>query len=171
MITSRDETVLFVNPFVDEREMFTLYLEAIGFHVLAVDTAESALKLIVGFAVDAVVSRAPLSIRGSESLALAREIRSHVARHIPLVLLTTDAFTDLAAPIRAGYDLVLLLPVLPDDLAAAIGALVDRTRDQSRDLPADEWTPFSQTLTTTVARVLRTRAAVSGVGRIGRPGQ
>ena len=120
----RRETVLFVDPFVDEREMFTAYLEAVGFRVVAEATTDAALKLAPDGTPDAIVSRA--EPRAPESLTLVRRIRqSPLTRHTPIILLTTDSYSDRAVAIQAGYDLVLLLPVFPEDLAAAISRLVD----------------------------------------------
>jgi DNA-binding response OmpR family regulator len=124
-------TVLLVNPLADEREMLSVYLEGRGFLVDAAVTYESALKFAASNTPDVIVCRAPLSIRGSEAMTLAHEIRSQTTWYPTLILLTTDAFTDVTVAINAGYDLVFLLPILPEDLAAAIARFVDRTGAQA----------------------------------------
>lgn len=121
MTTNPGETILFVDPFVDEREMFSDYLEAVGFRVVAAEHTDAALDCTP----DAIVIRA--APRAAESLALVGRIRqSHLMPHTPIILLTTDCYSDHSVAKQAGYDLVLLLPVFPEDLAAGISRLVDR---------------------------------------------
>jgi CheY-like chemotaxis protein len=123
MTTYAGETVLFVDPFDDEREMFSDYLEAVGFRVVAAGNTDAAPDCTP----DAIVSRA--GSRAAESLAFVRRMRrSHLTRHTPSILLTTDSYSDHSVAKQAGYDLVLLLPVFPEDLAAAISRLVDHPR-------------------------------------------
>jgi CheY-like chemotaxis protein len=142
MTACRPETVLFVDPFGDEREMFSAYLEAVGFRVLFADTSDSALKLTNGSAPDAVVIRS-LSIRpATESLILAREMRqSPPTWHTPIILLTTDGYSDRTIATQAGCDLVLLLPVFPEDLAAAISRLVDSPNAVSKPVTVEQTAP------------------------------
>ena len=120
MTTRRPETVLLVDPFVDEREMFSAYLEAVGFRVIAAATTQIPLD----WTPDVIVNRAGRGI--AASLALVRRMRqSHLTRHTPIILLTTNGYSDRAIATQAGCDLVVLLPVFPEDLAAAISRLVD----------------------------------------------
>jgi CheY-like chemotaxis protein len=126
MTTSRRRTVLFVDPFVDECEMFSDYLRAAGCRVVAAQTTDAALTIALDCTPDAIVGRA--GPRAAESLALVRRMRqAPLTRHTPIILLTTDSYSDRDIATEVGCDLVLLLPVFPEDLAAAIYRLVDHT--------------------------------------------
>ena len=117
--------VLLVDPYEDERQLFAECLAAMGFTVTAVACHDDADHALSGAAPNAVVLRSWSLTTDSEAVTIARTLRgASSTRSVPIVMLTTDSVADRQIAFAAGCSSVLLLPVLPDDLAAAIYTLV-----------------------------------------------
>src|SRR4051812_1085760 len=100
--------VLLVDPFADEREMFADYLQAVGVDVIATDSAEAAReKVAPDSPPDVIVLRGWSQRPSSDCFVFARDMRqSHVTRNTPIILLTTDSFSDQTVATQAGCDAV-----------------------------------------------------------------
>ena len=109
----------------DTREMYSMWLEHVGFQVFAADTAE------VGF--DQAVLHQPRIVvtdhvlrEGTTGAELCRRLKSDVrTQHIPTLLMTGSAERKTAeGALDAGCAVVRLKPYLPDAMLADIDALV-----------------------------------------------
>src|SRR5687767_11148601 len=127
---------LVVDPDVETR---LLYREYLAFHRWSVMEAESgpeALAKAIGYRPDLIVSETRLP--GFPGIVLCQLLRRDVAtHHVPFVFVTADLQpTTLAKAERAGADLVLTKPCLPDQFLKGIRAAVDQTqRHQTEALP------------------------------------
>jgi CheY-like chemotaxis protein len=119
-------TVLLVDRYDEERELFAECLAAMNFSVTAVANHDEPDGALWAATPHVAVLRSWSLTQDSEAVHTARVLRSASAtRDIPIVMLTTDSTADHQIAFDAGCSSVLLLPVLPNDLAAAIYTLVD----------------------------------------------
>ena len=119
--------VLLVNDFADEREMYAESFRRQGFCTLQACSAADAYRLACELPPAAVVTDVKLS--GSEDgLVLTRRLKQNQAmRGVPVVILTGYVFThDREAAARAGCDLFVSKPCLPDALSKVVAGLIER---------------------------------------------
>jgi CheY-like chemotaxis protein len=127
------ETVLLVDAFADEREMYAEFLEREGFRVARCATASAAVESVRSSRICAVVTRVrqPGDLDG---IALTRLLKADAASSwIPVVVITShiEPRVRLAAT-DAGCDAFLLIPCTPDQLVRELRRVL---KDQSE--PAD----------------------------------
>ncbi len=103
------------------------YLEGLGLSVVAADNGRSALERIGEQSFDLIFMDVRLPIL--DGLETTRHIRAEEdeGQHVPIVALTANAFAeDREACLKAGMDLHLRKPMLPEDLQGAIETLAQR---------------------------------------------
>ena len=109
-----ESTILLVENHEDTREMFLAALEAEGFSVLAVSTAERAVE--AARVIHAALVILDLGVRG-DGLRVAEQLSA--LREAPRLIAVTDE-RRMANPTEAVFAAYLLKPVMPDDLVAAV---------------------------------------------------
>ena len=121
----QDVRVLVVEDEPDTRELLTDCLERIGASVLALPSAEEALRAFAGFVPDVVLSDLSLPhMGGFEMLRLLRATEAGLS--VPAMALSASASHDDAArAIAAGFDAHLAKPVSGDQLVRAVLSIVD----------------------------------------------
>jgi CheY-like chemotaxis protein len=112
-------TVLLVEDYADDRQMYAEYLRGRGYHVVAV--ADPAVAAALAHTADVVVT--DLRLAGPmDGLALIRDVRSGARTGAtPIIVLTASATysTQLQAE-AAGCSLFLTKPCLPESLEGAV---------------------------------------------------
>jgi len=118
-------SVLLLDPFADEGEMYATYLGACGFGAVAVCEAEQGIELAMRTAPDVVIARFRQSGRIT-GLDVVRRLKAHPAtRHTPVMIITTSINSgDRQAALSIGCDRYLLLPLVPDVLVQEIRKLL-----------------------------------------------
>jgi two-component system cell cycle response regulator DivK len=116
--------ILIVDDYADAREMYREFLVSSGYEVMEAADGQEALEKLASTNCDLVVLDLALpKIDGMKVLEALRE--SSTARRLPVVVLSASfqpAVRDRV--LHAGADLCLTKPCLPEDLEAAIRALV-----------------------------------------------
>jgi two-component system cell cycle response regulator DivK len=117
--------VLLVNDSRDEREMYAEWFRRQGCCTLQAENAAEGYKMASELAPDVVITDVKLT-GGEDGLTLTRRLKHDVhTREVPVVVLSGYVFThDDDAAHRAGCDLVMHKPCLPDALAEAIAKLL-----------------------------------------------
>jgi CheY-like chemotaxis protein len=122
-------SVLLVEDDSDGRRMYAQWLRQAGFLVDQAHNGLQALERAFEFVPDIVVT--DLNIPGIDGFELTRRLKQdpRTAR-IPVVAVTGYAAfqADPGRAVRAGCDKVLEKPCSPDDLEAAIRALIEAQR-------------------------------------------
>jgi two-component system, sensor histidine kinase len=111
--------------------MYAEWLRGFGICTLQAARAADAYRLAVELCPEILVTE--LSLPGEEDgLTLTRRIKANPDTHdIRVVVLTVHSFDrDRESAIRAGCDLFLVKPCLPEDLTKAVDALL---RAEGRD--------------------------------------
>ena len=119
--------VLLVDDSRDEREMYAEWFRQQGCCTLQAENAADAYRLAVELTPDVIITGVRLS--GSEDgLTLTRRLKQDsLTKNVAVVVLSGYVFhSDDEAAHRAGCDLVLHKPCLPDALADAIANLRPR---------------------------------------------
>jgi DNA-binding response OmpR family regulator len=127
--------ILLVADSPDEREMYAASFQRHGFCTLLAANATDAYRMAAELPPAAVVTDVRLA--GSEDgLGLTRRLKQNAEmRGVPVVLLTGCVFThDREAAARAGCDLFIPKPCLPDALSTVVAGLIQRRGAQ--DAPA-----------------------------------
>jgi CheY-like chemotaxis protein len=122
----RAGTILLVDPFPEEREMYAEFLRFKGFDVTLCPTASAALATARASSVLAVITR----VRQSGPLngvALTRLLKDDVlTRSIPVIVITSHMEAQIQTAARdAGCDAFLMIPCSPDLLAAEVAHLIE----------------------------------------------
>jgi two-component system, OmpR family, phosphate regulon response regulator PhoB len=119
--------VLLVTESNDEREMYAESFRRRGFCTLLASTAADAARLASELPPAAVITDAHLA-GDEDGLTLARRFKGDdFLRGVPLVLLTPHVFNhDRDAAARAGCDLFVPKPCLPDVLTGLVAGLIQR---------------------------------------------
>ena len=119
-------SVLLLDPFVDEGEMYSEYLRSQGFEVRLHRVASAGLREVSDASPDIVVARLRQEHRELDGVAITRQLkRDEATRHIPVVIITTSMLaSDERAAAEAACDAYLVLPVSPDTLARELRRLV-----------------------------------------------
>jgi CheY-like chemotaxis protein len=121
--------VLLVEDDRDGRLMYAEWLEHSGFHVEQAHNGLQALERAFDLMPDAILT--DLNIPGIDGYELTRRLKTDSrTQHIPVVAVTGYApFTnDPSRADRAGCDAIIPKPCLPDDLEAALTALISQAR-------------------------------------------
>jgi DNA-binding response OmpR family regulator len=110
----------------DTRMMYRCALEAYGMEVTTAGSALAAMQEVRTRTPDAVVS--DLMLPGVSGLALCRALRDDPATsRLPLLAVTgRDRGDEIGEAYDAGFDLVLIKPVLPDELCSAVRRVLTR---------------------------------------------
>ena len=119
-------SVLLLDPFVDEGEMYSEYLRSQGFDVRLHHVAAAGLREVVEARPDIVVTRLRQEHSELDGVAITRLLKGDEAtRHIPVVIITTSMLaSDERAAAEAACDAYLVLPVSPDVLASELRRLL-----------------------------------------------
>jgi two-component system, cell cycle response regulator DivK len=119
--------VLLVEPFADDRDMYSEYLRVRGFAVDACAGADTAFDRAA--AADAIVTA--IRLHGPyDGVEFVRRLRAdRRTEATPIIVLTASTFTDdRQRAYAAGCDAFLLKPCLPDTLANEIRRVVRSAR-------------------------------------------
>ena len=122
MRTDQRTSVVILDPFEDERDMYAMYLRAAGFDVWAHEHAAEAWRTLATQRADAIILRLRQLPPGASGIDFVRELRqSRATCHLAVVMITTSMrHEDEDAACRAGTDSYLLLPVRPDEMVAEV---------------------------------------------------
>lgn len=117
--------VLLVEDDPDNRELMTEVLESVGYRVMSAATGTEGLRALAERSIDVVVT--DFGMPGMGGLEMARAAKK-IAPTVPVVIVTGySGREDIEAARRGRHvDAVLLKPVEPDTLAAAVDDMVRR---------------------------------------------
>ena len=120
------QRVLLVEDDDDNRELMAEVLEAAGYSVLTAASGQEGLKTLSEHSVDVVVT--DVGMPGMGGLEVAKAAKA-IAPAVPVVIVTGWAERDDIARARGReVDSVLIKPVDPDALTAAVADVLGRTR-------------------------------------------
>jgi CheY-like chemotaxis protein len=123
-VTDSALSVLLIDGFADEAEMYADYLRASGLVAYVSSEPDEAIELARYIIPSVVVTRLrqPGRMSGHD---IARCLRDEdVTRDVPILMITTSINpADRKTAFHAGCDQVLVLPVLPDAFLAEIRRL------------------------------------------------
>jgi len=116
--------VLLVDDFQDNREMYAMYLEHVGFRVAEAANGFEALEQATRLLPDLIVM--DLSLPGLDGWEATRRLKADErTRHIPVLALTSHALEGFSEGARAaGCDGFVTKPCLPEELVAEIRRLL-----------------------------------------------
>jgi two-component system cell cycle response regulator DivK len=120
-------SVLLITDSPDERDMYADALRRCGFSTVQAQTAAEGYRLACERPPAAIVTDVRLA-GPEDGLSLTRRLkRNEHMRRIPVVILTGYVFThDREAAARAGCDLFVPKPCLPDALSQVVTGLIER---------------------------------------------
>jgi CheY-like chemotaxis protein len=120
--------ILLVDDFVDNREMYAVYLNHSGFEVAEAGNGHDALQQAFSLLPDLIVM--DLSLPGLDGWEATRRLKDDArTRHIPVLALTSHAMEGFSEGARAaGCDGFVTKPCLPEQLVAEIRAMLDKAR-------------------------------------------
>jgi len=114
--------VLLVEDDDDNRDLMAEVLESAGYEVLAASSGAEGLRTLAERSVDVVVT--DVGMPGMGGLEMARAAKE-IAPTVPVVVVTGySEREDISSARGREVDAVLVKPVDPDSLAAAVGGLV-----------------------------------------------
>lgn len=127
----RRPLILLVDDFPDNREMYALYLEYVGYEVAEAATGHEALARAFERAPDLIVM--DLSLPGLDGWEATRRLKSDPrTKEIPVLALTGHALEGFSQGARnAGCDGFVTKPCLPEELVVEIRALLGSATSQS----------------------------------------
>lgn len=120
----RKRLILLVEDMVDARELYAEYLALFGFSVVTAINGHEAIGLARLLRPDLILM--DVRLPGMDGLEATADIKSdpHLA-HIPIVAITADSSNDIAERARrAGCATIIFKPVLPDEVARQISAIL-----------------------------------------------
>jgi two-component system cell cycle response regulator DivK len=120
--------ILVVDDFLDNREMYALYLVHAGFRVAEAGNGLDALGQALTLQPDLIVM--DLSLPGLDGWEATRRLKADTrTHHIPVVALTSHALEGFSEGARAaGCDGFITKPCLPEHLAKEIWTILDGTQ-------------------------------------------
>jgi signal transduction histidine kinase len=125
----KDVRALVVDDELDTRELLREVLESAGASVLAVDSADAAVKAFSLWMPDVVLS--DIGMPEQDGLAMIRRIRAlpdHAGDRVPAAAITAYASREDAAQARsAGFQAHLAKPITPTEVVSTVATLVGRT--------------------------------------------
>ena len=110
----------------EEGEMYAEYLRATGFTVRVCQYPAEAFEAIDREPPDAVVTRLRQATPGVTGIDVVRRLKESAATsHVPVVMITSSSLTKDKRPASDVHcDAYMLLPVVPEQLAAEIRRLL-----------------------------------------------
>ena len=121
-------SVLVVDDFADNRQMYAEYLAFVGYRVAEAENGQEALDKAFDMRPDVIVM--DLSLPGMDGWEATRRLKSDArTRHIPVIALTGHALAGHSkGALEAGCDAFVTKPCLPEDLVAHIRRALDGKR-------------------------------------------
>ena len=121
-------SVLVVDDFADNRQMYAEYLAFVGYRVAEAENGQEALDKAFDLRPDVIVM--DLSLPGMDGWEATRRLKSDArTRHIPVIALTGHALAGHSkGALEAGCDAFVTKPCLPEDLVAHIRRALDGKR-------------------------------------------
>ena len=120
--------ILVVDDQIDARELITAALEEYKAHVIAADSADAALGIILRQRPDVIIS--DIGMPNKDGYQFIRELRSHppeLGGTIPAIALTAFARSeDRINAFQAGFQMHIAKPVDAGELIAIVASLVKR---------------------------------------------
>ena len=112
--------ILIVDDFEDARELYAEYLRGRGFEVSSAADGEAALRLALPSGYDLIIL--DLALPRMDGIAVLRELRGHPpTAQTPIIILSASVGAGAREQtLRAGADLFLEKPCLPDELETAM---------------------------------------------------
>ena len=128
----RRPLILLVDDFPDNREMYALYLEHVGYQVAEAATGHEALARAFELSPDLIVM--DLSLPGLDGWEATRRLKSDPrTKGIPVLALTGHALEGYSQGARnAGCDAFITKPCLPEELVVEIRALLENERHETQ---------------------------------------
>jgi CheY-like chemotaxis protein len=129
----RRPLILLVDDFPDNREMYALYLEYVGYQVAEAATGHEALARAFELSPDLIVM--DLSLPGLDGWEATRRLKSDPrTKGIPVLALTGHALEGYSQGARnAGCDAFITKPCLPEELVVEIKALLGNENDHEKE--------------------------------------
>lgn len=120
--------ILIVDDFEDARDLYAEYLRLRGYEVNSAADGEAALHLALPSHYDLIIL--DLALPRMDGLAVLRELRRNPqTAHTPIIILSASVGTEpREQTLRAGADLFLEKPCLPDELETAVVELLESRR-------------------------------------------
>lgn len=124
--------ILIVDDFEDARELYAEYLRMRGFEVTGAADGQAALHLALPSGYDLIIL--DLALPRMDGIAVLRELRkSPSTARTPIIILSASVGTEpREETLRAGADLFLEKPCLPDELEKAIVGLLDARKSAAK---------------------------------------
>ena len=121
-------SVLVVDDFADNRQMYAEYLAFVGYRVAEAENGQEALDKAFDMRPDVIVM--DLSLPGMDGWEATRRLKSDArTRHIPVIALTGHALAGHSkGALEAGCDAFVTKPCLPEDLVTHIRRALDGKR-------------------------------------------
>jgi len=131
-MTTKGQKVLLVDDYSDAREMYTEYLEFMGYQVLQAQNGVEALERALDSSPDIILMDLSLPIMdGWEATRRLKE--DSRTSSIPVVALTGHALAGISEGAKeAGCDSFVTKPCLPEDLVKEIRRLLDEPGRKTR---------------------------------------
>jgi two-component system, cell cycle response regulator DivK len=121
------QSILLIEPDIDERDMYAWYLHTSGFTVQTADSADDGLMRASEADVIVTGMWVPGSFDGAELVWRLRN--ADATKRTPIIVLAADAFqADRQRAYAAGCDGFVPTPCLPDRLASEVRAVLSRRR-------------------------------------------
>jgi CheY-like chemotaxis protein len=126
--TSVPVSVLVVDDFADNRQMYAEYLAFVGYRVAEAENGQEAVDKAMEMRPDVIVM--DLSLPGMDGWEATRRLKGDArTRHIPVIALTGHALAGHSkGALEAGCDAFVTKPCLPEDLVAHIRRALAGTR-------------------------------------------
>ena len=126
-MTKRGRHILLVDDYPDALDIWTLYLQSLGYDVSTAADGTTAVARAEQLLPDLIVL--DLELPGISGFEAARRLRRNPSTHdIPLIAATGYSHHRQIAMARdAGFDQVVVKPVDPDSLVDLIERLLDET--------------------------------------------
>jgi two-component system cell cycle response regulator DivK len=120
--------VLLVDDFLDNREMYALFLKHSGFEVAEASNGHEALQQAFSLLPDLIVM--DLSLPGLDGWEATRRLKQDGrTRHIPVLALTSHALEGFSEGARAaGCDGFVTKPCLPEQLVTEIQSMLEQSK-------------------------------------------
>jgi DNA-binding response OmpR family regulator len=124
----RPTRILLVEDYDDAREMYAQMLSLAGHHVETAKNGEEAIEKALSSQFDAVVL--DIALPKVDGIAVVKTLRNRTeTKSVPIISMSASVGQGVHKMIlEAGADLALDKPCLPDELAAAVGTLLDERR-------------------------------------------
>ena len=120
--------ILLVEDDPDTRDMYSIFLESQGMWVATASDPDAAAAAVAELRPDLIVTDVGFYGRAL-GVEFAHAVKQNEATaHVPIVMLTAEPLDYLPASARADADVLLVKPVLPDDLAGHVTALLQHSR-------------------------------------------